>query len=136
LESLKKRYNIVFGTMRGERGIRVRRSIINKKQHLAFLSFHLSIVFGQPRFKLIRSSTLSYCDYMTGSESGLIFKAIFNMDETILIYRSVSKNTLKVKGDECAGGKCSKERITPLVIGKARQPRCFSKIKPDSLPVM
>jgi hypothetical protein len=28
------------------------------------------------------------------------------------------------------------EKITPLVIGKARQPRCFSKIKPVSLPVM
>jgi hypothetical protein len=28
------------------------------------------------------------------------------------------------------------KKITPLVIGKARQPRCFSKIKPVSLPVM
>ena len=51
-------------------------------------------------------------------------------------------------GEDCAGGKRSKERITvalcasmvgeklrPLIIGKSRSPRCFSKIKINSLPV-
>lgn len=50
---------------------------------------------------------------------------------------------------ELAGGKRSKERITvslcasmtgeklkPLVIGKSAHPRCFSKIKPEKLPVI
>jgi hypothetical protein len=119
LESLKKRHNIVLGTMSGERGDVNDTVVDDWKQKLPTL-----------------------CD-------GYDAKDIFNMDETGLFYRSVNKNTLKVKGDECAGGKCSKERITlalcssvtgekitPLVIGKARQPRCFSKIKPDSLPVM
>ena len=106
MKSFKKCHNIVFGTLSGERGDVNDTVVDDWKQKLPTLC------------------------------AGYDAKAIFNMDETSLIYRSVSKNTLKVKGDECAGGKCSKERITPLVIGKARQPRCFSKIKPDSLPVM
>ena len=53
-----------------------------------------------------------------------------------------------VKGDDCAGGKRSKERITvalcasmtgekliPLVIAKSNNPRCFKKIKKETLPV-
>ena len=75
-------------------------------------------------------------------------KDIFNMDKTRLFYRDTTKATLKVKGDECAGGKCSKERLTvalyasmtgekcvPLVIGKCKKPRCFKNITPESLPV-
>ncbi|XP_062609218.1 tigger transposable element-derived protein 4-like [Saccostrea cucullata] len=71
------------------------------------------------------------------------------MDETGLFYRDTSRQTLFIKGQDCAGGKRSKERITvalcasmtgeklkPLLIGKSRQPRCFSKIKPESLPVI
>ena len=55
------------------------------------------------------------------------------MDETRFLFRDTTKNTLKVKDDECVGGKCSKERITialcasmtgervaPLVIGKSK----------------
>lgn len=71
------------------------------------------------------------------------------MDETGLFFRDTTNKTFRVKGSDCAGGKRSKERITvalcasmtgekiqPLVIGKARQPRCFKKIKPENLPVM
>lgn len=54
-----------------------------------------------------------------------------------------------MKGSDCAGGKKSKERLTvafcvnslgefetPLVIGKAKKPRCFRNIDPQSLPVV
>jgi hypothetical protein len=70
------------------------------------------------------------------------------MDESGLFSRDTSRKTLFVKGDDCAGGKRSKERVTlalcasmtgekikPLLIGKSRQPRCFKKIKPETLPV-
>ena len=73
---------------------------------------------------------------------------IFNMDETGCLYRRTNKSTLKVKNDDCAGGKRSKERITiawcasvegeklkPLIIGKSANPRCFKKTKVDQLSV-
>ncbi|XP_041378800.1 tigger transposable element-derived protein 4-like [Gigantopelta aegis] len=74
---------------------------------------------------------------------------IFNMDETGLFYRDTTKSTFKVKGEECDGGKRSKERLTvalcasmtgekipALVIGKCKKPLCFKKITPEALPVI
>ncbi|XP_054724897.1 tigger transposable element-derived protein 6-like [Uloborus diversus] len=56
--------------------------------------------------------------------------------------------TLCFKGEKCSGGKSSKERLTvllccnsegefevPLVIGKAKKPRCFKNINPKTLSV-
>ena len=73
---------------------------------------------------------------------------IFNMDETGLFFRDTTHKSFHVKGVDCAGGKRSKERLTLalcasmtgeklklLVIGKATKPRCFAKIKPETLPV-
>ena len=73
---------------------------------------------------------------------------IFNMDETGLFFRETTNKSFHTKGEDCAGGKQSKERITlaltasmmgeklkPLVIGKAQKPRCFVKICPENLPV-
>lgn len=70
------------------------------------------------------------------------------MDETGLFFRETTRKTLFVKGDDCTGGKKSKDRITvalcasmcgekvkPLLITKSRNPRCFKKIKPETLPV-
>lgn len=37
---------------------------------------------------------------------------IFNMDETGLFYRDTTRNTFFKKGETCAGGKRSKERVT------------------------
>lgn len=75
-------------------------------------------------------------------------KDIFNMDETGLFFRGTTRKTFHFKGDECAGGKMSKERITVaicasmtgekvklLVIGKSRKPRSFKNINIKSLPV-
>ena len=40
---------------------------------------------------------------------------IFNMDETGLFYKDTTKNTFHLKGQDCAGGKRCKERITVLL---------------------
>nr|XP_002736427.2 PREDICTED: tigger transposable element-derived protein 4-like [Saccoglossus kowalevskii] len=73
---------------------------------------------------------------------------IYNMDETGLFYRATMNKTLFVKGEQCRGGKKSKERLTvmlcanmvgdkekPLVIGKSTKPRCFKNIKSKNLSV-
>lgn len=72
---------------------------------------------------------------------------IYNVDETGLFYNSLPDRTLTYKGENCHGGKHSKERLTvllcsnsdgsdklqPWVIGKSQKPRCFKNIK--KLPV-
>jgi hypothetical protein len=72
---------------------------------------------------------------------------IFNADETGLFYKLTPDQTLKFKGEECKGGKLSKDRITVLlcanlsgnekrkllIIGKSQNPRCFKHI--PRLPV-
>ncbi|XP_069105391.1 tigger transposable element-derived protein 4-like [Argopecten irradians] len=118
LQSFTKRFNIVFGSMSGERGD------VNK-QTVAEWTNKLSEI----------------CESYNPSD-------IFNMDETGLFFKDTTKKTFYTKGEDCAGGKRSKERITvalcasmtgekirPLVIGKSRKPRCFNKIKTESLPV-
>lgn len=68
---------------------------------------------------------------------------IFNADETALFYKLLPSKTLTYKGDSCAGGKRSKERVTVMVaanmtgteklplfvIGKSLKPRCFKNIR-------
>ena len=68
---------------------------------------------------------------------------VFNADETGLFYRLLPTRTLCVRGSKCHGGEQSKERLsillcvnmtgteklTPLVIGKAKKPRCFPKLR-------
>jgi len=74
--------------------------------------------------------------------------SIYNRDETGLFFRAIPSKTLKLKGEQCKGGKLSKERITvllcgnmasemekPLVIRKAAKPRCFKNINVEKLPV-
>lgn len=70
------------------------------------------------------------------------------MDETGLFFRDTTRKTFHLKGEDCAGGKMSKERITvalcasltgekikAVVIGKSKTPRCFKNIKTETLPV-
>lgn len=76
---------------------------------------------------------------------GYEYKDIFNADETGLFYKLTPDTTLKFVGENCAGGKLSKVRLTVLVaanmsgtekrkllvIGKSANPRCFkNKILP------
>ncbi|CAG9563419.1 unnamed protein product [Danaus chrysippus] len=70
-------------------------------------------------------------------------KDVFNADETGLFFKCLPDKTLNFKNEKCHGGKHSKERFTillatnmtgseklkPLVIGKAKKPRCFSGFK-------
>nr|XP_014352132.1 PREDICTED: tigger transposable element-derived protein 4-like [Latimeria chalumnae] len=90
-------------------------------------------------------------DYVTTKLPSLLIghqpRDIFNIDETGLFYKLLPNRTLALKGEECHGGKHSKESITLLVgsnmdgseklkllvIGKAKQPRCFKGVK--ALPV-
>lgn len=68
---------------------------------------------------------------------------IFNVDETGLFFKCTPSKTLAFKGEHCSGGKLSKERVTILVganmagteklpllmIGKAKNPRCFKNVR-------
>ena len=72
---------------------------------------------------------------------------IYNADETGLFYKMLPEYTLDTIGEKTSGCKKSKERITilfcinadgsdkcvPLVISKAKKPRCFNGVK--TLPV-
>lgn len=72
---------------------------------------------------------------------------VYNADETGLFYQVMPDKTMAFKGENCKGGKKSKQRLSvlfcsnstgtdklrPLVIGKYAKPRCFKNIK--SLPV-
>lgn len=75
-------------------------------------------------------------------------KDVANCDETALFFRAIPTKSLRLKGEKCSGGKLSKERLTvmhcvfadgsfetPLVIGKANNPRCFKSIDKNLLPV-
>ncbi|XP_064633669.1 tigger transposable element-derived protein 6-like [Lineus longissimus] len=75
-------------------------------------------------------------------------KDILNMDESGLFYRALPCKTLRVRGDECKGGKKSKDRIKAslcvnlegdfeqtLIIGKSANPRCFRNLSKRHLPI-
>ncbi|CAC5385465.1 unnamed protein product [Mytilus coruscus] len=74
---------------------------------------------------------------------------IFNCYETGLFFRALPDKTLAQKKSACKGGKIAKERLTvmfccsamgeklkPMVIGKARKPRCFKNIDVTNLSVI
>jgi hypothetical protein len=87
-------------------------------------------------------------DKLSDIIEGYSARDIYNMDETGLFFRALPDKTLSVKGEDCKGGKKSKERITlslcvnmegdfekPVVIGRAAKPRCFKNLKTENLPV-
>ena len=78
---------------------------------------------------------------------GYASKDIFNADETGLFLRGLPSKSLVARGDDCKGGKHSKERITPMfgasvtgeklkpfVIGRSLKPRCFQGVDTARLP--
>ncbi|XP_070581288.1 tigger transposable element-derived protein 4-like [Ptychodera flava] len=118
LDSFRRRHNIGFSVMSGESGDVDNGIVADWKKKLPSL--------------------------LEGYEP----RDVYNMDETGLFFRSTANKTLFVKGEECRGGKKSKERLTvalcanmvgdkeqPLVIGKSQKPRCFKNIDPKTLPV-
>ncbi|XP_052791892.1 tigger transposable element-derived protein 4-like [Mya arenaria] len=116
----------------------------------SFLTRH-NIVFkkqGGERGEVNPTTVAKWLDQIPSLCEGYSPEDIFNMDETGLFYRESSRSTFYTKGEDCAGGKRAKERITvalcasmtgeklkPVVIGKARKPRCFGSISVDKLPV-
>ncbi|XP_054721300.1 tigger transposable element-derived protein 6-like [Uloborus diversus] len=89
-----------------------------------------------------------WLEILTEICEGYEAKDIYNADETGLFFRVLPNKTLCFKGEKCSGGKSSKERLTvllccnsegefevPLVIGKAKKPRCFKNINPKTLSV-
>ncbi|XP_013774244.1 tigger transposable element-derived protein 6-like [Limulus polyphemus] len=89
-----------------------------------------------------------WCSHLESICEGYSLKDIFNADETGLFYRALPTRSQVIRGDKCHGSKNSKERITvllgcsatgekltPLVIGRAANPRCFRGYSTSSLPV-
>ena len=79
---------------------------------------------------------------------GYVLADIYNADETGLYFRALPNRSMVIKGDPRKGIKTSKDRITvllacsaagekltPLVIGKAANPRCFRGVDKALLPV-
>jgi len=72
---------------------------------------------------------------------------VYNCDETGLMFKQSSKRTYTLSDADKANGMFSKERITvlfavsktgekltPLIIGKSKNPRCFKNLKVENLP--
>ncbi|KAG0427022.1 hypothetical protein HPB47_025904 [Ixodes persulcatus] len=53
---------------------------------------------------------------------------MFNADETAIYYKLLSNKTITFQGDDCAGGKRSKERLTVMILATT-----WNSIKPDTI---
>ncbi|KAE9524452.1 hypothetical protein AGLY_015173 [Aphis glycines] len=118
IQRFRQRHNIGFGKISGES------SAVNTD----ICSNWLANVWPSLR--------AGYCD-----------DEIYNADEAGLFFKLTPDKTLRFKGENCSGGKLSKDRITVLVaanmtgtdkrkllvIGKSKSPRCFKGV--SSLPV-
>lgn len=77
-------------------------------------------------------------------------KDVFNMDELGLFYELLPASSYVIGKDRLKATKTSKlrltvllganadgsEKLTPLIIGKSKKPRCFKSMKPNHLPVL
>lgn len=76
-------------------------------------------------------------------------QSVLNFYKTGLFLQAVSDKKLAERGKEYKGRKLPKERLNvmmccsstrekriPLVIGKARKPRCFATLDPTKLPII
>nr|XP_042897002.1 tigger transposable element-derived protein 4-like [Parasteatoda tepidariorum] len=100
------------------------------------------VVNGESR-KVPADSVAEWRENLPGIKSEYLPKDIFNADETGLFYHLMPNQTLVYKGENCKGGKKSKNRLTvllcansdgsekstPLVIGKSKNPRCLKNIR-------
>jgi len=71
-----------------------------------------------------KSNLVKICD-------GYKPRDISNIDETGLIYRISGNKSFHVKGDEAAGGKQSKERLT-IALCASRRSRLLSSVNQQS----
>ena len=118
LESWQKRHNVKLAQLHGESGEVSEQTVADWTKRLPELT------------------------------SGYDQADIFNADETGLYYRALTSRSMVVAGDPRRGTKSAKERVTvllgcsatgeklkPLVIGKAENPRCFRGVDKALLPV-
>ncbi len=82
LDRFVKRHNIVYRTRSGERG------------------------------DVDQETVDAWRERLPGLLAGYETKDVFNMDESGLFFKQGRKKGYVVKGDDCAGGKMSKERVT------------------------
>ncbi|XP_050061779.1 tigger transposable element-derived protein 4-like [Aphis gossypii] len=87
------------------------------------------------------------CGESVGVSDNVVNEWKINLNETALFYKCMPDKTLTFKNEQCSGGKHSKEqlklllavnmtgtdKLKPLIIGKSRNPRCFTGVK--SFPV-
>ena len=113
IDRMKKRHNLVYRSLSGESSSVDEATIEEWKKNLPNLT------------------------------KGYKPKDVFNADETGLFFNLLPDKSYVVKGDSCHGGKMSKlrltvllccnsdgsEKLTPLVIGKSRNPRCFKNVR-------
>lgn len=131
---------------------------IAKKMNVEFIASNGWIDRMKKRTGLVYKSVTGECKSVDLQEvekwksmlpeliSGYQPKDIFNMDECGIFYNLLPDKTYTFKGENCHGGKLSKERLTILlganmdgteklpilVLGKSKNPRCFHNVK--SLP--
>ena len=153
-DAIRRRINVT-GPMIKEKGLKFAADLDNESFKASngwldcFLKRH-NIVFGKMSGERdVNETTMNeWKEKLPQLCEGYKSENIFNMDETGLFFRDTTRYTFHKKGDDCAGGKRSKERLTvalcasmtgeklrPLVIGKSEKPRCFKKINVESLPV-
>ena len=118
LDCFKSQHNIVFRKLSGESGDVDDTIVANWKENLGSMT------------------------------EGYEPRDIYNQDETALFFKTTQDKSFYTKGEKPGGAKKSKERVTIslcsnmvgekeliTLIGKARRPRCFKNIDPDSLPL-
>ena len=112
LDAFPKRYSIVFNVICGESAVVPQETVEVWKERLTTII------------------------------EGYNLNNIYNCDKTGLFFCALPDKTLTLKGEDCKGGKKSKDRLTamlccnasgsdlyrPLVIGKARKPCCFCNL--------
>ena len=72
---------------------------------------------------------------------------VWNEDKTGSFWKALPEKSLSERGKRCRGGKSSRQLVTvafflnaaggkesPVLIGKSKKPRCFSKLKDASHP--
>jgi len=118
LESWQKRYGVVLGNLAGESA------------------------------EVPQDVVTDWIKRLPSLTEGYDLKDIFNADETGLYYLALPTRYMVVKSDPLRGIKTAKQRITallaasatgekltPLVIGKTQNPRCFCGMEKSLLPV-
>ncbi|GBN47932.1 Tigger transposable element-derived protein 6 [Araneus ventricosus] len=111
----------------------------------------INIVFRKLCCESVSADASSCTEWLSELPSLLkVCKAddVSTADETGLFFHCFPNKTAAFKGEECHGGKqgklrmtvllaanqSGKEKLPPLMIGRSKKPRCFSKIK--SFPMM